>query len=528
MALLKLQGPEERINDVFYEYDTDSTPLGEGAMGRVYKGYCVNEKSKSKTPVAIKAIFDNIPDRVVERARREAAVRIDSPYLLHMLGFVEMPFTSIVNCQAIRITRYFVVMELLSGVTLYDLVQGICSDRNGNGIPAVKKLHDEYITDKYATIQHIMAKVLRGVMALHNANFIHRDIDPSNIMITSEGHIKLIDFGICKPINSLGTLDKNLTSTGVFMGKVNYAAPELVIGDVSHQGPTTDIYALGVLLFQLYTGHLPFSGDDNDVLLAHMRKPLPLSEVEKRPFRKIIKKATEKTQGLRYKSAEQMLEELESIEFNVSPINKKIIYVSIGGVMFVAVIITLAMIFHKTQSEPPVKDSNCLETDALVEEVEIGCGESDEDFKDVQRRLWSNDDKEVYDAFKELAKMANDTRNTDAMFEYGLTFSVGNETFDIPTKRQRILNIDIDIERANLWFRRTFEKDPKSYRAIYWLLNNMIAKKKNDESSVITGEITDLLNKFEELTEGHDDEIVRKYKSAIDEQRPQLSRWNIQ
>ena len=56
----------------------------------------------------------------------------------------------------------------------------------------------------------------------------------------------------------------------------------------------------------------------------------------------------------------------------------------------------------------------------------------------------------------------------------------------------------------------------------------MIAKKKKDESSVITEEISDLLYKFEELTEGYDDEIVRKYKSAIDEQRPQLNQWNIQ
>ena len=526
MALIKLQGPEEQLIGVFYEYDNESTPLGEGAMGRVYKGYCVNEKSKSKTPVAIKAIFDNIPDRVIERARREAAVRIDSPYLLHMLGFVEMPFTSTVNGQTIRIIRYFVVMELLSGVTLYDLVQGSCSDKNGNSIPAVKKLHDAYITDKYSAIQRIMAKVLRGVMALHNANFIHRDIDPSNIMITSEGHIKLIDFGICKPINSLGTLDQNLTSTGVFMGKVNYAAPELVIGDVAHQGPTTDIYALGILLFQLCTGHLPFTGDDNDVLLAHMRKPLPLNEVEKRPFRKIVKKATEKSQGQRYNSAEQMLEALESIDFRVTPVNPKLVYGSIAIAALVAVIIAIVMFLPNKSSEPviTVKDS----TETITPSEDVVTDEIDDSFKDVQRRLWSNDNEEVYEAFKELAKMANDSRNKDAMFEYGLTFSAGNETFDIPTKRQRILSIDVDIERANLWLRRTFEKDPNSYRAIYWLLNNMIAKKKKDESSVITEEISDLLYKFEKLTAGHDDEIVRKYKSAIDEQRPQLSRWNIQ
>lgn len=524
MTIYRLQGFEEKQKGIYYEYDADSTPLGEGAMGRVYKGYCVNEKSKSKTPVAIKAIFDNIPNRVIERARREAAVCIDSPYLLQMLGFVEMPFTSTVNGQTIRITRYFVIMELLSGVTLYDLVQGSYSDKKGNSIPAVKKLYDAYATNKYAAIQRIMAKVLRGVMALHNANFIHRDVDPSNIMITSDGHIKLIDFGICKPINSLDTLDQNLTSTGVFMGKVNYAAPELVIGDVAHQGPTTDIYALGILLFQLCVGYLPFTGDDNDVLLAHMRKPLPLNEVEKRSLRKIIKKATEKSQGQRYSSAEQMLEALESIDFGVTPVNTKLVYGSITVATLAAVIIAIVMSLPNSTSKPVVRvtDSTTVKPskDVFVDEI-------DDSFKDVQRRLWSNDDQEVYEAFKELAKMANDSRNKDAMFEYGLTFSAGNETFDIPTKRQKILNIEVDIERANLWLRRTFEKDQQSYRAIYWLLNNMIAKKKQNNSSVIPEEISDLLNKFDDMTDGMDDAVVAKYKSAVNQQRPQLRRWNI-
>lgn len=524
MTIYRLQGFEEKQKCIYYEYDADSTPLGEGAMGRVYRGYCVNEKSKTKTPVAIKAIFDNIPDRVIERARREAAVRIDSPYLLHMLGFVEMPFTTTVNGQTIRIIRYFVVMELLSGVTLYDLVQGSCSDKNGNSIPAVKKLHDAYVTDKYATIQRIMSKVLRGVMALHNANFIHRDIDPSNIMITSEGHIKLIDFGICKPINALGTLDQNLTSTGVFMGKVNYAAPELVIGDVGHQGPTTDIYALGILLFQLCTGHLPFTGDDNDVLLAHMRKPLPLNEVEKRPLRKIVKKATEKSQGQRYSSAEQMLEALESVVFGVTSVNTKLMYSSIAFAALLAVIITIVISLSNSPSEPEV-----IVTDSTVNSSgEVILDKSDDRFKDVHRRLWSNDKQEVYEAFIELEQMAKDSRNAEAMFEYGLTFSVGNESFDIPTKRQEILNIDVDIDSANLWLRRTYEKDPQSYRAIYWLLNNMIAKKKQNNLSVISEEISDLLIKFDEMTDGMDDKVVDIYKSAVDQQRPQLSKWGIE
>ena len=75
------------------------------------------------------------------------------------------------------------------------------------------------------------------------------------------------------------------------MGKVNYAAPELVLGDVKSQNYTTDIYALGVLLYQLSTGHLPFSGTDQDILSANLRCALPMKDVKCKDFRKIIKKA---------------------------------------------------------------------------------------------------------------------------------------------------------------------------------------------------------------------------------------------
>ena len=257
-----------------------------------------------------------------------------------------------------------------------------------------------------------------------------------------------------------------------------------------------------------------------------MRKPLPLNEVEKRPLRKIVKKATEKSQGQRYNSAEQMLEALESIDFRVTPVNTKLVYGSIAIAALVAVIVTIVILLPKNPSEPVLTVTDSIET--INPSVNVVTEAPDDSFKDVQRRLWSNDDQEVFDAFKELAKMANDTRNKDAMFEYGLSFSAGNETFDIPTKRQRILSIDVDIERANLWLRRTFEIDPNSYRAIYWLLNNMIAKKKQNNSSVIPEEISDLLNKFDDMTDGMDDEVVNKYKSAVDKQRSQLKRWNIE
>ena len=103
-------------------------------------------------------------------------------------------------------------------------------------------------------------------MALHDKGYIHRDLDPSNIMITSDRKIKIIDYGIAKQLSTLTTQDQQLTTAGQFMGKATYASPELVVGDVVHQNETTDIYAIGIMLFQFIVGHVPFEGATHEVL----------------------------------------------------------------------------------------------------------------------------------------------------------------------------------------------------------------------------------------------------------------------
>ena len=258
MNIIKLQGEAEKRKGIYYEYDVDSIPLGEGGMGRVFKGFRVVERTGERKPVAIKAIYDNIPERVVERARREAEIQLENDNLIRMYGFVET--TTYYEGGSKSKVHYHVIMELLVGVTLESLINGITSDQNGMQIPFASELHTQYSQNRIVAVIQIMKSILSGVMALHDKGYIHRDIDPSNVMITIDRKIKLIDFGICKQIVSLESVDKALTTTGVFMGKVNYAAPELVLGDVKSQSYTTDIYALGVLLFQLYSGHLPFSG----------------------------------------------------------------------------------------------------------------------------------------------------------------------------------------------------------------------------------------------------------------------------
>lgn len=519
MNIIKLQGYEEIENGIYYEYDADSKPLGEGAMGRVFKGVCVNSVTKKRSTVAIKVIFDNIPESVVERARREAAIRVDNPYLLRMLGFIEQPFTVNCNGHVSNVLRYFVVMELLEGVTLYDLLQGNTTEYDGNSIPAIKKLHESYIVDKETTIQIIISKTLRGVKALHNEGYIHRDIDPSNIMITSDGHIKLIDFGICKKINTLGTSDKNLTATGLFMGKVDYASPELIIGDVQHQDKSTDIYALGILLFQLCTGHLPFTGSDNEILLAHMRKKLPLKELKNCPFKKIVFKATQKSQSARYENADQMLDDVESIDF--SPKNYvKNIAVSAIAICLIAAGYAIWDYISSNNNKIVITD---ISVDPIVSPILV---EEKRDFKQLQERLWSKNGREVLEAFRELSEMANKEHDKDAMFEYGLSFCVGNKDFDAPTKRQKILKIDADIERANYWMRRVIEKEPDNYRAVYWLLNNLIVKKYRDSKSVVLNEIIDLFEKFDKCTIDQNDIVANKYKESVAKAREKMKGFN--
>ena len=515
MAIQRLQGSEERLEGVFYEYDNEDTPLGEGAMGRVYVGVQVNSVTHQKVPVAIKAIFDNIPEAVVERARREASVRVENPYLLRMLGFIEQPFTVTYNGHTATVMRYFVVMELLQGVTLYQLIQGHTADSLGNEIPAVRSLYDSYVGNKNIVIQSIISKVLKGVVALHNEGYIHRDIDPTNIMITSDGHVKLIDFGICKKLDTLSSTDRNLTATGLFMGKVDYASPELIIGDVLHQNQTTDIYAVGILLFQLCTGHLPFPGSDNEVLLGHMRKKIPLKELKNSPFRKIIAKATQKSQIDRYPHADSMLEAISRIDFEKSNHHRIIV----GAVLLLCLIVGCIVLVAYLR-EP-------IHQQKRVVEMKIdphGSIDIHSRMKEIRNRLWSRDTAEVYSAFQELSRMAKEENDIDAMFEYAMSFSVANEDFDMPIRRQCMLKIEADIGRAKLWLRRVLDRDREHYRAVYWLLVNLIAEKQKNEQSVVIDEIYDNFDKFDEITANQDNDVVNKYKDAVKHEKERLKK----
>ena len=308
MPIIRLRN-ELGDRNVYYEFNSDDQPLGEGGMGRVFRGRRIDKAHGTKRDVAIKMMFDDLPDHVIERARREASIRIMNDNLVEMIDFVEVNERNAYG--QVTATHYHVVSEFLDGVNLDEFLKGQVTNHDGSPNPTAQRLLEEYRNNRPKFVGFVFRNILSGIIALHYKGYIHRDIDPSNIMVTSDGKIKLIDFGIAREVDSLAANERHLTNTGQFIGKSFYAASELVLGDLAHQDYRTDIYALGIMLFQLMTGHLPFDGPMHDVCDKQLHEKLPLDEVNDKNIRKIIAKATEKKQEKRYQTAAEMLADID-------------------------------------------------------------------------------------------------------------------------------------------------------------------------------------------------------------------------
>lgn len=321
MSIIRFKNSDQDQH-VYYEFDTDTEPIGEGGMGKVYRGYQVSEDTGLTRDVAIKFMFDGLPQSVIDRARREASIQINHENLVEMMGFVEVSqkdSAGNIHCH------YHVVSELLHGVMLADLLDGTYKTKGGSEIPFAQnllKIRTES-PERFAVI--IMKNIASGIMALHDKGYIHRDIDPTNIMITEDGKIKLIDFGIAKKLpnrisatnDGLGTQDRNLTVTGQFIGKPHYASPELAQGDVTSQNETTDIYAMGILFYQLLVGELPYKGTYSYILECQksLKIKTPIKNIQcGQRYRDVVAKATEKVQELRYQTAAEFRVALDSLD----------------------------------------------------------------------------------------------------------------------------------------------------------------------------------------------------------------------
>lgn len=249
--------------------------IGTGGMADVYKAM----DHKLNRYVAVKVLKREFreDETFVRKFQTEAQ---SAAGLLH---------PSIVNVYDVGEDRglYYIVMELVEGITLKDYIQ-----KKGR------------LT--YKEVISIAVQVCSAMDVAHAHNIIHRDIKPQNIMISKEGKVKVTDFGIAKATSS------NTISTNV-MGSVHYTSPEQARGGYSDA--KSDIYSLGITMYEMITGQLPFDGDSTvSIALKHLQEDIiePSELVEDIPYslEQIILKCTQKSPDRRYANISQLEKDL--------------------------------------------------------------------------------------------------------------------------------------------------------------------------------------------------------------------------
>jgi len=254
--------------------------IATGGMSTVYRGLDV----RLDRPVALKVMDARYANdsQFLTRFQREAraVARLKDPGLVAVYD------------QGLDAAHPFLVMELVEGGTLRELL------RERGPMPP-----------------HAAAAVLRpvlgGLAIAHRAGLVHRDIKPENVLISDAGEVKLADFGLVRAIAEAG-----ITSTSVILGTAAYLSPEQVSSGVAD--PCSDVYAVGILTYELITGATPFSGD-NPLAVAYLRMdhdvPLPSSAISGVPpqFDEFVARATARNPDDRYGDAAEMAEDLDAI-----------------------------------------------------------------------------------------------------------------------------------------------------------------------------------------------------------------------
>ncbi len=253
--------------------------IGEGGMANVYLAYdTILDRN-----VAVKVLRGDLAsdEKFVRRFQREAL----SASSLNHPNIVEVYDVGEDNGD------YYIVMEYIEGKHLKELLK-----KRG-------KLTTSEVVD-------IMMQITDGMSVAHDSYIIHRDIKPQNIMILENGIVKITDFGISMAMNAT-----QLTQTNSVMGSVHYIPPEQASG----KGATlqSDIYSMGILMYELLTGKLPYRGDNAvEIALKHLKEPMPniKEDLPSLPnsIENIILKATAKNPKNRYNDAREMHEDLKT------------------------------------------------------------------------------------------------------------------------------------------------------------------------------------------------------------------------
>jgi serine/threonine-protein kinase len=257
--------------------------LGRGGMAEVYKAY----QETLDRYVAIKVMHSFLADEsgFLGRFQREARAMaaLNHPNIVGVYDF------------DVYEGMYYIVMEFVSGGTLKDRIEDLASQGEGMPLEAATR---------------VVVEVADALSYAHGRGMVHRDIKPGNIMLTEDGRAVLTDFGIAKILSG-----PTFTATGAMVGTPAYMSPEQGLGKPGDE--RSDLYALGVLYYQMATGRLPYDADTPlAVILKHVNEPVPvptdLNDDIPEAIQAVIIKAMAKDPEERYQSANELIRDLQN------------------------------------------------------------------------------------------------------------------------------------------------------------------------------------------------------------------------
>ncbi len=257
--------------------------IGEGGMANVYLAFDMILQRN----VAIKVLRGDLSgdELFVKRFRREAlaSTSLNHPNIVQIYDVGDED------------GKYYIVMEYVEGITLKQLLL------------KRKRLNISEVVD-------ISKQIIKGLEHAHSKHIVHRDIKPHNILVQRDGTVKITDFGIAVTLN-----ETILTQTNSILGSVHYLPPEQINGNVADI--KSDIYSTGVLMYEMITGELPFTGDSAvTIALMHVKNRFPsvrdIDPTIPQSIDNIIIRATAKNPKNRFTNAEEMLRDLRDFRLN--------------------------------------------------------------------------------------------------------------------------------------------------------------------------------------------------------------------
>lgn len=268
-------------------------PMAGGGMSEVYLGVDPQKELGARTPVAIKRLLPHMAwDPVYVRMFLDEvriAAGLDHPNIVRVLDF------------GVGEGGHYFAMEYLHGVTGHALLRD--ASRHG-GIPIEVGVR-------------IVMQVAAGLQYAHALDLVHRDVSPSNVMVTHAGAVKLVDFGIARM-----RAETRYTRAGTLKGKIGYMSPEQCRGENVDQ--RSDIFGLGILLYELTVGRRAFYGDNdygviNRIVEGDYRRPQEVIPSYPKALASIVERALAVDPKQRYESAELMAADLRALGFEHSP-----------------------------------------------------------------------------------------------------------------------------------------------------------------------------------------------------------------